>query len=136
MNMGETEELVSEKEWLARYVVLKHHVRADGTIKPDPFIPYKWTELSVTRHIGLREEEIWAVGHDVARQLGKELQGRGDTTVDVFYRQKLRVKQAPEPNNPNHANVINWPGDKQGQKEIALEIVKDVQFKPATTDPN
>ena len=42
-------------EWLARFILRKEHVRADGTVKPDPFIPYKHIELSVTRHLGLSE---------------------------------------------------------------------------------
>ena len=43
---------VVENEWLARYILRKEHVRADGTVKPDPFMPYRRVELSVTRHLG------------------------------------------------------------------------------------
>ena len=53
---------VTADEWLARYILRHEHVRADGTLKPDPFMPYKWVELSVTRHLGLEETEIWQAG--------------------------------------------------------------------------
>ena len=57
---------VGDEEWLARFILRKEHVRPDGTVKPDPFIPYKHVELSVTRHLGLNEARIWAAGELVA----------------------------------------------------------------------
>jgi hypothetical protein len=125
---------VDNEEWLARFIVWKAHVRADGTVKPDPFIPYKWVELSVTRHLGLGEEQLWAAGELVAAQVGRQLQGRGDVQAKVFIRQRLSVKAAPTRDNSNHANVVGWPQDKQAQKEIAIEVVSYVRFvaHPAT----
>lgn len=121
--------VVSKDEYLARFIIRPEHVRADGTVKPDPFIPYKWVELSVTRHIGLTEVQIWAFGGLVASNVGKRLQGRGDAQAEVFLRQSLSVVASPETTNPNHANVVGWPVDKHAQKAIALELVKDVRFK-------
>jgi hypothetical protein len=121
---------VGNEEWLARFIVRKEHVRPDGTVKPDPFIPYKWVELSVTRHTGLSEEQLWSAGEVVASQIEKSLQGRGDTQAKIYVRQRLRVDGAPVAENKNHANVVGWPQDKQAQKEIAIELVKDVRFVP------
>jgi len=129
MSASVTEQPIADSDWLARYIVRKEHVRPDGTIKPDPFIPFKWVELSVTRHLGLTEEQIWAAGDLVAWRMGKPLQGRADAVASLYIRQRLRVVPAPEDDNPNHANVIDWPRDKQAQKEIALELVKEVRFK-------
>jgi NADH dehydrogenase FAD-containing subunit len=120
---------VREGEWLARYIVRKQHVRRDGTVKPDPFIPFKYVELSVTRHLALSEQEIWDVGCGVASQTHTQLQGRADAQALIYIRQRLQVITAPEVKNPNHANVTCWPADKQTQKEIALEIVKYVSYK-------
>ena len=89
----------------------------------------KWVELSVTRHLGLTEVQIWAAGDLVAWRMGKPLQGRADAVASLYIRQWLRVVPVPEDDNPNHANVIDWPRDKQAQKEIALELVKEVRFK-------
>jgi hypothetical protein len=121
---------VGNEEWLARFIVRREHVRPDGTVKPDPFIPYKWVKLSVTRHTGLSEDQLWVAGEIVANQVEKPLQGRGDTQAKVFVRQRLRVDAAPVAENMNHANVVGWAQDKQTQKEIAIELVKDVRFMP------
>jgi len=129
MNPSVVEQPVAEAEWLARYIVRKQHVRRDGTVKPDPFIPFKYVELSVTRHLELSEQRIWDIGDRVASQTNTQLQGRADAQASAYIRQRLRVVAAPEEHNPNHANVVDWPSDKQAQKEIALEIAKYVRYK-------
>ena len=37
---------VKDEEFLARYIIQSNHVRADGTIKADPFFPYSRVEQS------------------------------------------------------------------------------------------
>jgi hypothetical protein len=121
---------VSEDELLARYILRKEFVRSDGTLKPDPFIPYRDTKLSVTRHMGLSEATIWGLGEEIARHQQKTLYGRGDASVRVYLHERLQVVPDPVEGNPNHANVSNWPADKPSQKAIALEIVKSVRYLP------
>ncbi len=133
MNPSVAEQPVAEAEWLARYIVRKQHVRQDGTVKPDPFIPFKYVELFVTRHLALTEQQIWDIGDRVASQTHTQFQGRADTQSSAYIRQRLRVIAAPVEQNPNHANVVDWPADKQAQKEIALEIVKYVRYKAKPT---
>jgi hypothetical protein len=36
----------------------------------------------------------------------------------------LQVVAAPVPENPNHANVIDWPAEKSAQKIIAQQIAE------------
>ncbi|MFN0075827.1 MAG: hypothetical protein ACKVY0_05080 [Prosthecobacter sp.] len=117
-------------EWLARYILRREHVRADGTLKPDPFMPYKWVELSVTRHLGLEESEIWQAGQTVADETGTTLQGRADALAQVYAKHRLRVLPKPLPNNLNHADVVDWPADKPAQKEIALMIAREASYQP------
>ena len=117
--------VVNSDEWLARYIVRKEHIRADGSLKADPFIPYKHVELSVTRHFGMSEGEIWEAGKKVALQIGNKLLGRGDAQTLLFLKNNLKAIAAPIKGNRNHANIVGWPVDKQSQKEIALELVKD-----------
>jgi len=121
---------VAPAERLARYLFRKNSVRPDGTVKPDEFIPYRHTTLSVTRHKELLETELWIIGSDVAAQRQVSLYGRGDTLTQTFLDEKLMVRADPLKENPNHANVEGWPTDKQTQKSIALEIVRSVQFVP------
>ena len=127
---GVGERPVSDDEWLARYVLRKEQVRADGTLKPDTFMPFKWVELSVTRHLGLDEVELWEAGASVAAETGTTLQGRADAQASVYVKHPLRVIPRPLPRNPNHADVVGWPADKPAQKEIALLIAREATFKP------
>ena len=121
---------VADGERLARFILRSEHVRADGTLKPDPFMPYKWVELSVTRHLGIANEEVWSFGTDVAQDTGTILHGRADIDSASFVRQRLRVLPKPLPHNANHADVVDWPADKAAQKELALLIAKDATFIP------
>lgn len=126
---------VSDEEWLARYILRKDHVRQDGTVKPDPFIPHPHADLSLTRHLGLDEREIWSTGTKVAEQVaeklrGATLQGRADAQARLYRQRGLRVEAVPVKENANHANVIGWPPDKPSQKEIALLIARGVAYKP------
>jgi hypothetical protein len=118
--------IVQEQEWVTRYIVNASDLRSDNTVKADPFIPFKWIELSVTRIDSLDEKKIWDAGRQVARQVGKPLQGRADLTVKVFNSQRLRVISTPQPDNANHADAIDWPNEKPAQKLLALEIAKQV----------
>jgi hypothetical protein len=126
---GIGERPVAADEWLARFILRREHVRADGSLKPDPFMPYRWVELSVTRHIGLDDTELWARGQGVASETSTELHGRADLRAHAFGRQHLRVLPRPIPNNTNHADAVDWPADKASQKELALLIAREASYK-------
>jgi len=81
------------------------------------------------RHLGLTEIRIWAAGKLVATQIGQKLLGRADAQTKLFQDNNLQVKAAPIQGNPNHADIVGWPADKLGQKEIALELVRDCRVK-------
>lgn len=119
---------LSDDERLTRYILRKEFIRRDGTLKPDPFIPFRHTELSVTRLSGLTDARIWEIGESVAKRQTKTLHGRGDAHTVVYTKEKLYVYPAPVEENPNHANVTGWPAEKDMQKAIALEIVKSIQY--------
>jgi len=128
---------VTPQETLTRYVISKRHFRKDlQTVKSDAFVPHPYHELSVTRLLKLSEEEIWSLGKKVAtaRVPPKTLHGRGDiqTSAILTLEKGLRVKAAPLPSNPNHADITNWPmDDKPAQKLIAQEIAATATFVPA-----
>ena len=85
-------------------------------------MPHPRRDLSVTRHRDATEEELWAVGRDVAGALRRTLYGRGDLRSEECEVDSLRVKAKPLPNNPNHADVTGWPSQKQDQKAIAIKL--------------
>jgi hypothetical protein len=113
---------IEANEWLARFILKRSHIRQDRTVKQDAFIPHPYPDLSVTRHLQLSETQLWEIGQDVGRQIGKTLRGRADVQASVFQRQDLRVIAAPLPENRNHANVVGWPAEKPAQKIIAQQI--------------
>jgi hypothetical protein len=113
---------VASDEWLARFILFRNHIRQDGSVRPDAFIPHPYPDLSVTRHLGLPGARLWQLGQNVASQRQRTLLGRADVQCHVFQRLRLRVAPAPVPENPNHANVSAWPADKPAQKILAQEI--------------
>jgi hypothetical protein len=114
---------VDSDELLARFIVYSKHLRSsDRSIKPDAFIPHPHRDLSVTRHRSATDDELWAVGRDVAAASGKTLHGRGDIVAQTCLTNGLTVNSAPVEGNPNHADVRDWPADKPTQKMIAMII--------------
>jgi hypothetical protein len=129
---------VAPNEPLARYIVYSKWIRnSDHTIKPNAFIPPD-TDLSVTRHLQLTEESLWKIGSTIASGMHpkRSLYGRADVEAHSVFAQNLKVLPDPvEPDNrdhpnhnPNHANITNWPLEKDVKKMCALEIAKAASF--------
>lgn len=128
---------VAPEEQLARYVLQKSLFRpSDNTVKPQAFMPHPREELSVTRHQGLADEEIWQIGQNVAEQRGTNFYGRADCKTEVFTKETLTVVAAPIEGNQNHANVTNWPIGKPQQKIIAMKIAQASSFKTSPLNTN
>ncbi|MBA4417719.1 MAG: hypothetical protein C0392_07390 [Syntrophus sp. (in: bacteria)] len=121
-------EEIYDNEILARFVVFNRWIRSDNTVRSDAFIPYSLTELSVTRHIGLSLEQLWAIGRNVVVERALLLHGRADINVSIVKGQELSVHPASLAENPNHANIKGWPPSKSEQKIKALEIAKTAIF--------
>lgn len=119
-------------ELLARYITSSRWFRQqDQTVKQDAFIPPENPlELSVTRHSALIEDDIWGIGRSVAGGMGRNLHGRADIKTDCVIEQRLSVTLQPVPDNPNHANIVGWPLEKNERKMRALELAKAARFIP------
>lgn len=119
---------VAPDELLARYIIYSKWIRSSNqTVKPDAFIPLD-SELSVTRHLGLTERAIWIIGEKIVERIHRYLHGRADVETSHVIAQHLKVVPQPEDGNPNHANIINWPPDKDARKMCALEIARAAHF--------
>lgn len=121
---------VALNEILARYITSSRWFRKqDQTVKQDAFIPPESPlELSVTRHLNLSENEIWNIGRDIATGQERNLHGRADVEASHVIAQSLNVVPRPVLNNPNHANIVGWPPDKDARKMRALEIARMARF--------
>jgi hypothetical protein len=114
---------VAGDELLARFIYQSSHIRpSDGTVKANAFLPPANLLCSVTRHLQATENELWAVGEEAALNRGATLYGRADVQAVNCTKQRLVVQKAPVPDNPNHANLADWPADKPAQKIIAQEL--------------
>jgi hypothetical protein len=119
---------VAGDELLARFITQSSQFRAgDQSVKPDLFIPYRLTELSVTRHRDATAEELWHVGRAVAAVRQQTLYGRSDVKASDCAIGPLAVVPDPilppeAPCNTNHAIITGFPARKEDQKALALKI--------------
>ena len=121
---------VAPDELLARYITRSKWFRKqDQTVKQDAFIP-RDSELSVSRHLHLTEEDIWKIGRKIAEGMStpRHLYGRADVETRHVIAQRLYVMPQPECGNPNHANIVGWPLEKDARKMCALELAKAARF--------
>ncbi len=119
---------IANDELLARFITQAKQFRpSDQSVKPDLFIPFRLTQLSVTRHRDAAADELWQVGRSVSAQRQQTLYGRSDVRASDCAIGPLSVVPDPilppdEPSNPNHANVAGFPAAKDDQKALAIKI--------------
>jgi len=127
MSIGLISTVVQDSEWLARFIFSRSHIRtSDNTAKPDAFVPPLSLELSVTRHIGLSDEEIWQEGTNA--RPSATLYGRADLQAVDARNTSLQV--SPDPPPKNHAIITGWPTEKPARKIIALELARSAHYLP------
>jgi hypothetical protein len=125
---------VDQDEVLARFILSSVHLsKSNHTAKPEAFMPHPYVELSLTRHREAAVDELWNEGRRIASLRTRTLYGRADVTAAAFIDQDLKIEPRPIPENPNHADAIDWPAEKPAQKIKALEIEAKSQFVPAPT---
>ena len=119
---GEVE--VSER--ISRHILSKRYFSAaNRTVKYAAYLPAPNGETSVYRTSLLSEEEIWKIGQEyVAKPSKRTLYARGDTTAAVILKTGLDVTPETTP-HPLHANILNWPSEKDEKKMFAIEIVNE-----------
>ena len=121
---------VADNELLARFIVNSNEVRADNTVTPKLFLPYKRVELSVNRHRDATEAETWAIGRQVAANRGKILYGRADIRASSCRIAPLDVVAKPIlPHNPNHADIVDYPPRKDEQLSLAQNLAAAIEGK-------
>lgn len=119
---------VADEELLARFIVNGNEMRADGTVRPQLFLPYKRVTLSVNRHREATLEETWAIGQQVAAERGKTLYGRADLRASSCRITPLDVVPQPIlPHNPNHADIVGYPARKDEQLSLAEKLAAAIE---------
>ncbi|MBM3264047.1 MAG: hypothetical protein FJY97_11565 [candidate division Zixibacteria bacterium] len=125
---GDAPTPVDSTEQLARFVFFHRYVRADGMVRADAFIPHPYSDLSVTRHLALTEDEIWEMGKSARGNREVVLQGRADISAQVVISQSLVI--TPDEPPRNHAVITGWPPDKPAQKIKAQLLSVAARYLP------
>ncbi|NOX43265.1 MAG: hypothetical protein GXP19_05980 [Gammaproteobacteria bacterium] len=119
--------IVGSDEPITRFVVEKSYFRkGDLTPKPKAFYPDRYATLSVSRVIELDDNRIWDIGYEFAEVRGKPLLGRIDIIAEHFYDNNLDFD--PDNNPPRHANVVDWPDEKQEWMSAAQDLAANAEF--------
>ncbi|MBI1803380.1 MAG: hypothetical protein HY033_09040 [Ignavibacteriae bacterium] len=123
--------VVVDNELIARFILRSNWIhKKDNTPSQNAFLPPSDLKLSVTRHVGLSEIELWRHGKNVATARSLTLYGRADILALLVRKQSLLVDSEPIPGNENHANITGWPPDKDRRKSIALELAREASYHP------
>jgi hypothetical protein len=125
--------MIADSELLARFVTYRAWVCANNTLRQDAFVPHPYPDLSVTRHRGMTEQEIWTAGRRItqSRNPPVTLYGSGDLSAGQVRQARLNVEPRPVPENPNHAAILGWP-EKPMQKSYAQELAAVAKYVPVS----
>jgi hypothetical protein len=120
---------------MALFILFRDWIRKNDQsvrVRPGAFILHSY--LSVTRHRGLSEAELWQIGQEVVdKRPTATLYGRADLQAISVFKKFLRIEPTPEPKN--HANITGWPADKPSQKIIAQDLAAKARFVPKSDFP-
>lgn len=117
--------IVAPSELVARFLLYSNcYASLAKRVKYPAFLPARDMNTSVFRVSTLSENEIWKIGKDdVAKKREKKLHGR----ADIKAKDILEVGLAVEPetsSHPLHANIVNWPLEKQKQNLFAMKLAE------------
>lgn len=124
--------VVKDSENLVRHVFSPFHVKKDRSVKWQAFNPNpKNGETSVTCKDSLTAKQLYSIGKNIeTSHKGKAfLCGEAKILAETVRRNRLDVIGAPNENNPNHANIVNWPIDKDACIMVCKELILYAQYK-------
>ncbi len=87
----------------------------------------KYGNTSCFRISDLSASAVWDIAqkHVLSEKI-KKIYGRFDFLAEGIFRHKLDF--VPDNSPPRHANIVNWPHEKQAQKSRAQEIAAESIF--------
>lgn len=106
--------------------------RSNNLPKPKVFLPEKhptlnrW-ETSVCRTNKVSETRIWQIGNKIREP--RQAVARADIGVQDILTTQLLVEAVPEEGYAEHAVIVNWPDEKEKQKEMAASLVFHATLK-------
>ena len=120
---------IEAKEYLTRYITDKAYYRSnDKTVRHNAFMPPASRELSVFRISNLSRNIVWDLGKEyVANPRNKPLLGRADIFASNVFNKGLDIRPENQPNTL-HANIVDWPEEREEQRMIAIELAFDARL--------
>lgn len=115
---------VENAETLARFIFTPYHIKSsDGSVRWQAFKPAH-DGTSVTRQDFVSFERVFELGHDIARVSSRniELRCKAEIQAQYIYSIRLGIKPAPSKRDPNHANIVGWPLDKNARMALCKEL--------------
>lgn len=100
--------------------------RTSNKPKQKVFLPEKhptlnrW-ETSVCRIDIASETRVWEIGNKIREP--RQVVARVDIGIRGISTTRLLVESVPEEGYAEHAVIINWPDEKEKQKEVAASLV-------------
>ncbi|MFH0926839.1 MAG: hypothetical protein V1872_14615 [bacterium] len=118
-------EAFEDTEQLSRYILSESQFsKTKSRVKYSAFMPASDGKTSVFRIYNLTENEIWEIGeNEVAQKRDKALLARADIKASHILKTGLSI--IPDDSPPRHANIDNWPSEKERQRLIALELAEE-----------
>ena len=114
-------ERVSDGESLCRFIFSdKNFSSVNRRVKHHAFSP-KDREVSVFRTASLNDGEIWKLGQERAGEVRGNPRARADLFARAVRQARLNVVSAPTP-HPRHANIVDWPAQKELQQLAKMEL--------------
>lgn len=123
---------IRDSETLIRFIFSPYHIRKDESLKWQAFKPLN-DETSVTIKNNLSDKNLHSIGKKIesARKKKKQTSLLGEARIfaQTVYNNKLDILSAPSKNNPNHANIIDWPNDKDEYMMVCKELILNARYR-------
>jgi len=117
---------ISAEENLSRFIFSSSHFNAAGA-KHAAFMPRNG-ETSVFCTSSISEDEIWDIGESVVGiNIEPSLKARADIICNEVRKTGLDVISETS-THPLHANITNWPEERDEQLELAIELANTSKF--------
>lgn len=113
---------ISDSERLSRFVFTLRYFRANGTVKPNAWMPARDNNTSVTQSSQMQESDLLRLGCEIGQLRGMNLYGRADVAHAIVRGVDLLAVPEPVAGNPNHANITGWPDSTDARLMKAAKI--------------
>ena len=125
---------VTANDGLTRFILNRNYYAPTAArVKPPALLPLfnpqkARFETSVFRTDRLRPDQIWLLGYEHVETATRRIRARADGLAHHATSRGLQLDVNGRP-YPRHVDIIGWPGTKDEQLLIAIELVNDLSLE-------